>query len=515
MTSSVDVLTGPGTVCRQGEVSLWIGEDVPPDLAGRVLDAVRDVAARAGSDVLNTVKALLTEVPPGSIGSLAVVAVSPGGITAVLHGSAVVQNGRGEAHSGALTSELLDVDVAPDGVIGLWGSARPTATGPGAVRYDLQAGTVRGGGVVIRTADGPAGGSAAGAAPGFAAPAAGVAEPDRLAPPAPLPDPPGPPVAEPPAAAGAPSFEPPRFEAPPPLPDPPVAATPADGTPAVSTPASAGGDATPTPADPDRPGPAAMAPSDELDVPAAAPPALTPPPSARSAEPGPPGEIEVPTPHPGALRPGPNGAPLPVPPVAPPVPEPPRASGGLRLLDLNAPPATPRGPLSLVRDVVGEPPPVDEPKSIREVVHGVRCVNGHFNHQGMLYCRACGIGMVQQSAVLVEGERPSLGVIVMADGSTFSLDDEYLLGREASRDAGVRSIVVDDRRVSRRHALLSLKGWDVIVTDLGSSNGTYVKNPGWPEWVRATPHQPVTLDPGGQIGIGGQVLVYESSARRR
>jgi hypothetical protein len=595
-SSTVDVLPGAGTVCRQGEVSMWVGSDVGGDLAARLIGIVTADARMSGADVLDDLRRALAEIPPGAIGSVAAVAVSATGTTAVVHGAAVVQNGRGEARSGALTTQVLHVDLPGDGLVGVWGAASPPSAESGAPGFDLQAGTVRGGGVVIRTiavpglAEPPVPPPAVGAVPGaaLASPGAEVSAPVDTTP------------ASPPAGAPESQAEEPvsaESPAPPASPLLPAEPTPAEVTPVEATPivapagparagdtpaagpvepsiiadaepAAAGavpvgarlapdGAAGTPPATPAGVPAAPAAPAAEPDVPPAppsgpgravspapvAPPAAAPEPgpppdpAARRwepllpplAEPGPasgpaawepPGPGQEPTPDawgppgtPGRFHPGANGSPEAAPLHGPPSP-PAQRQGGLRLLDLGAPPVEERPPLSIVRDVVGEPPPVDEPRSVREVVQGIRCVNGHFNHQGMLYCRACGIGMVQQSAVLVEDERPSLGVIVMGDGSTFSLDDEYLLGRERSSDAGTRSIVVNDRRVSRRHAKLSLAGWDVQVTDLGSSNGTYVKNPGWAEWVRAMPHQPVTIEPGGQIGIGGQVLVYESSARR-
>lgn len=461
-TSTVDVLSGAGTVCRHGDVNLWVGDDVPEDLAGRLIDAVAAASALVGTDVLGDLRLLLAEVPPGAVGSLAAVAVSTTGITAVLHGAVVVQNGRGEAHSGVLTSQVLHVDVAADGLVGVWGAAGPPPVSTEPSRFDLQAGTVRGGGMIIRTPDLPS-----------------LGEPPVPSIPVAVPA-----VAADGAAAGAAVAA-----------DAGVAGAGAGVAAAGAGVAGAAGavDDDPTPS----PGRAVVAPA------AVAEPVVAEPIPAPAPPPQPPAQPRF---HPGA-----NGTPEAGPPVRRQAPPAARRSG-LQLLDLQAPPVE-RPALSIARDVV-EPPPVDEPRSVREVVQGIRCINGHFNHQGMLYCRACGIGMVQQSAVLVEGERPSLGVIVMGDGSTFNLDDEYVLGREPSREAGVRSIVVDDRRVSRRHALLSLNGWDVQVTDLGSSNGTYLKNPGWAEWVRATPHQSVTIEPGGQIGLGGQVLVYESSVRR-
>ena len=54
-----------------------------------------------------------------------------------------------------------------------------------------------------------------------------------------------------------------------------------------------------------------------------------------------------------------------------------------------------------------------------ERVRGVYCKNEHFNDPRMLFCAVCGINMVQQTPVLVEGPRPPLGVVVVDDGAVF------------------------------------------------------------------------------------------------
>ena len=74
----------------------------------------------------------------------------------------------------------------------------------------------------------------------------------------------------------------------------------------------------------------------------------------------------------------------------------------------------------------------------REEVRGVYCKNRHFNDPRQLFCAVCGINMVQQTPVLVNGVRPPLGVVVLDDGSVFQLDTPYLLGRDPSADERVQ-----------------------------------------------------------------------------
>ncbi len=122
-------------------------------------------------------------------------------------------------------------------------------------------------------------------------------------------------------------------------------------------------------------------------------------------------------------------------------------------------------PLPLVSEVQDVSQVVDPAVQVEEV-RGVYCKNRHFNDPRQLFCGVCGINMVQQTPVLVNGLRPPLGVIVLDDGSVFQLDSGYLLGRDPSTDDRVRSeevrgIAVQDQsnQISRVHARIELRGW--------------------------------------------------------
>ncbi len=76
-------------------------------------------------------------------------------------------------------------------------------------------------------------------------------------------------------------------------------------------------------------------------------------------------------------------------------------------------------------------------------------------------------------------------------GEIFPLrEGENLVGREAGEVT-----FPSDRYVSARHARIDVKGSEVTLTDVGSSNGTFAKITGSAE-----------LAPGDQILIGGQLL---------
>ncbi|KAA1418703.1 FHA domain-containing protein [Nocardioides humilatus] len=171
-------------------------------------------------------------------------------------------------------------------------------------------------------------------------------------------------------------------------------------------------------------------------------------------------------------------------------------------------------------------PIVDDPSVIeatpgtpREEVRGVYCKNRHFNDPRQLFCAICGINMVQQTPVLVNGVRPPLGVVVLDDGSVFQLDTPYLLGRDPNADERVQAgdfrglpIIDQSNQVSRVHARLELRGWDVVLIDNSSTNGTFIHVPKTPDWQRLPSGAEHVLVQGTRIRIGHRTLAYNTHA---
>jgi hypothetical protein len=177
-----------------------------------------------------------------------------------------------------------------------------------------------------------------------------------------------------------------------------------------------------------------------------------------------------------------------------------------------------REPLAKVVDL---PPGSSSYVSVGPIVQGVYCKNGHFDDPEALFCAICGISMNQQTLVPRPGERPPLGVLLLDDGSVFQLDTDYVIGREPSLDASVaegrsRPLRISDETgiVSRVHVRVHLEGWRVLVTDLGSANGTRVLLPGQPADQMLVPQVPVVLATGSQVDLGGRGFRYESHRGR-
>ena len=86
-------------------------------------------------------------------------------------------------------------------------------------------------------------------------------------------------------------------------------------------------------------------------------------------------------------------------------------------------------------------------------------------------------------------------------GKTFPLEGDVLtIGREASNQ-----IAINDAEISRKHSQLVLQGGKYVLTDLGSTNGTFVNG------QRVTGQH--VLQPGEVISLGEQInLLFESVA---
>ncbi|MFV0534579.1 MAG: FHA domain-containing protein [Cumulibacter sp.] len=114
---------------------------------------------------------------------------------------------------------------------------------------------------------------------------------------------------------------------------------------------------------------------------------------------------------------------------------------------------------------------------------------------------------------------PTVGAIVFEDGSTFALDRDYVVGRRPEKDPRVQSgqaaaltVVDPDTVLSSAHALLAIRGAQVVLTDLGSLNGTHIAPPGAQDWSRLEQYQEVLITPGTRLLFGWTVATYSGNA---
>jgi hypothetical protein len=135
---------------------------------------------------------------------------------------------------------------------------------------------------------------------------------------------------------------------------------------------------------------------------------------------------------------------------------------------------------------------------------------------------------VDTSGLVVEGrpeeapQRPPVGLLVFDDGATYTVDAEYLMGRMPEADPRVasgalRSLALEDTSgaVSRVHAQIVVNGWEALLVDVGSRNGTFVSPPGEQGWTQLPAGETHLLVPGTRVRIGGRSFQFEAPSGAR
>lgn len=195
------------------------------------------------------------------------------------------------------------------------------------------------------------------------------------------------------------------------------------------------------------------------------------------------------------------------------------------LIPVSAPPTAPTPPTTPVPPAPvaavtpptpSTPAPVEPPAPVddRPQVLGVRCPRDHHNHPDAVYCAQCGLRMgVNQTIIAGMGPRPSIGVLLLDDGTTHSIDTDMIVGREPQFHAAVVAgqvepvIVLDQElNLSREHFSIRLDGWDVMVMDLNSSNGTYLMRHNTPVWEQISATHETAVSAGDRLRAGARVF---------
>ncbi len=90
--------------------------------------------------------------------------------------------------------------------------------------------------------------------------------------------------------------------------------------------------------------------------------------------------------------------------------------------------------------------PIPAPDAI--LVAALRCSAGHPNNPAASHCGHCGRSLLDGTARLVDRPQPSLGLLLLDDGSAYALDTGYLIGSNPD----LAKLVVARRRTSTRAA---------------------------------------------------------------
>ena len=166
-----------------------------------------------------------------------------------------------------------------------------------------------------------------------------------------------------------------------------------------------------------------------------------------------------------------------------------------------------RSNANLLDDAVTEPlapagSPVDavEPGSAG-LVEAVLCANQHSNPPRSTICRVCAAEISPDTPVMLVAQ-PSVGHLRFEDSSVVEVDGALLVGRKPKSD-DARPVVVDHAEVSRSHVEVTIDGWSVLVTDLGSRNGTWVIPTSDPTPIKLDEQVPYLLEHGTTVHLGG------------
>jgi hypothetical protein len=141
----------------------------------------------------------------------------------------------------------------------------------------------------------------------------------------------------------------------------------------------------------------------------------------------------------------------------------------------------------------------------------VLCQNRHANPPNSISCRVCGSPLASKVPQFVAG--PVLAVLRASDGSTAEVDRPVLIGRapsadrSSSRSPRLMTVPSPNHDISRTHLEVAPDGWQIVVTDLNSTNGTVLVRRGAVDRQQLAPGEPVPVQLGSVIELGDGVSV--------
>jgi hypothetical protein len=141
----------------------------------------------------------------------------------------------------------------------------------------------------------------------------------------------------------------------------------------------------------------------------------------------------------------------------------------------------------------------------------VLCPNGHASPPSATSCRVCGGPVAAQGPQFVA--YPILAVLRASDGTSAELDRPILIGRAPSTDRSnsraprLMTVPSPNHDISRAHLEVAPDGWQIVVTDLNSTNGTVLVRPGGGDRQQLAPGEPVPVQVGSVIELGDGVSV--------
>lgn len=161
------------------------------------------------------------------------------------------------------------------------------------------------------------------------------------------------------------------------------------------------------------------------------------------------------------------------------------------------------------------PPPAARseasPHSAEPAILAVLCPNGHASPPDATSCRVCGGAVGTQGPQLVGP--PVLAVLRASTGTSAEVDRTVLIGRAPSSDRSssqtprLMTVPSPNHDISRTHLEVSPDDWQVVVTDLNSTNGTILVPPGAGDGQQLAPGERIPVQVGSVMELGDGVSV--------
>lgn len=174
-----------------------------------------------------------------------------------------------------------------------------------------------------------------------------------------------------------------------------------------------------------------------------------------------------------------------------------------------SPQAAPQQPPYVPQQQPAHPPTA--PVRSDSLIMAALCAMGHSNPPNSSVCRLCGGGIAPQNPRLVT--RPLIARVRGSDGSAVDVDRTVLVGRapSASRSTATSphllALPSPAHDISRTHLQISPEGWQIVVTDLHSTNGTIMIRAGGMERSPLRPGEPIAVPLGTILELGDGVSV--------
>jgi FHA domain len=123
----------------------------------------------------------------------------------------------------------------------------------------------------------------------------------------------------------------------------------------------------------------------------------------------------------------------------------------------------------------------------------------------------CGVEIPEQDPRLVR--RPVLCVLRADDGTRAEVDSAVLIGRAPDparsnfKAPHLMTLHSPGHDISRTHVEVAPQGWQVVATDLNSTNGTVLIHPDGEKRQQLMPGEQVPVRPGSVLELGDGVSI--------